>query len=38
MEHQLALVYTDNMEDFITMYKSGEISLKTLLELLGGYV
>jgi len=26
------------MEDFITMYKSGEITLETLLELLGGYV
>lgn len=27
-----------NMEDYILMYKTGEITLETLLELLGGYV
>jgi hypothetical protein len=37
MVHQQALEYMDN-QDFITMYRSGEITLETLLELLGGYV
>jgi len=26
------------MEDYILMYKTGDITLETLLELLGGYV
>jgi len=37
MVHQQVSEYTDN-QDFIIMYKSGEITLETLLELLGGYV
>ena len=37
MDHQQVSEYMDN-QDFITMYKSGEITLETLLELLGGYI
>jgi hypothetical protein len=32
------ILQATNMEDWINMYKAGEITLETLLELLGGYV
>jgi hypothetical protein len=32
------ILQATNMEDWINMDKAGEITLETLLELLGGYV
>lgn len=34
----MKIILTNNMEDWINMYKAGEITLETLLELLGGYI